>query len=83
MLSVFPGQSENSRANLGRDPWRLISPARAHILTTILALTDILALDEAILNGPRETFASLLFVTIVRGTIEETVAFLDRVVDGL
>ena len=48
-----------------------------------MALTDILALDEAILNGPRETFASLLFVTVVRGTIEETVAFLDRVVDGL
>ena len=46
-------------------------------------LTNFLARDDAILDGARETLASLLLVTVVTGTIEETVASLNGVVDGL
>lgn len=46
-------------------------------------LTDILALDEAIRDGTAKTFASLLLVTVITGTVEETVASFDGIVNGL
>ena len=49
----------------------------------IFPLTDILALHETILDGTGKTLTSLLLVAVVGGAIEEAVALLDRVVDGL
>lgn len=46
-------------------------------------LTNVLALDDAIGNGATETFPSLLFVTVVASTVEETVTRLDGVVHSL
>ena len=46
-------------------------------------LTDILTLHKAILDRAGETFTSLLLVAVIERSIEETVALLDRVVNGL
>ena len=46
-------------------------------------LTDVLALDNAIGNSATEALTSLFLVTVVTGTVKETVARLDGVVDGL
>ena len=45
--------------------------------------TDILALDDAVLDRASKTLAGLLLVAVIERSIEETVALLDRVVDGL
>ena len=47
------------------------------------SLTDILALDKTILDCASETLTSLLLVTVVESGVEETVALLDGIVDGL
>ena len=46
-------------------------------------LTDILTLHKAILDRAGETLTSLLLVAVIERSIEETVALLDCVVDGL
>lgn len=46
-------------------------------------LTNILALDDAVLDGTSKTLAGLLLVSVVTSTVEKTVAGLERVVDGL
>ena len=51
--------------------------------TDAQVLTDIFTLDDAVRNSAAETLTSLLLVTVVTGTIQETVARLDGVVDGL
>ena len=47
------------------------------------SLTDILALNKTILDCASKTLTSLLLVTVVESGVEETVALLDGVVDGL
>ena len=49
----------------------------------VFALTDILTLDKAVLNGTCKTFAGLLLVAIVGSAVEETVALFDSIVYGL
>ncbi len=46
-------------------------------------LTDILALHETILDGAGETLTSLLLVTVIKSSIEQTITLLNRFVDGL
>ena len=46
-------------------------------------LTNFLARDDTVLDGARETLASLLLVSVVTSTVEEAVASLEGVVDGL
>lgn len=48
-----------------------------------MPLTDVLTLDDAVSDRAAESLAGLLFVSIVSGTVQETVACLDSVVDGL
>lgn len=45
--------------------------------------TKVFSLDESVLNGPMNTFSSLYFITIIRGTIEETTAAFDGFVYSL
>ena len=45
--------------------------------------TEVLSLDEACVDGTLDTFTCLLLVTVVTGTVEETVASLDSIEDSL
>ena len=64
-------------------PGEEVASTREIETTDAQVLTDILTLDDAVRNSATETLTSLLLVTVVTGTIEETVARLDGVVDGL
>lgn len=64
-------------------PGEEVASTREIETTDAQVLTDILALDDAVRNSATETLTSLLLVTVVTSTIEETVARLDGVVDGL
>ncbi len=44
---------------------------------------ELLALDQALIDGAGDTLTSLLLVAVVAGTIEETVTGLDGVVDSI
>ena len=46
-------------------------------------LTEVLALDKARVDGTLDAFTSFLLVTVVTSAIEETVASLDSIEDGL
>ncbi len=67
-MEVIPGRMVSEH---GRRPRRMKS------------LTDILPLDEAVLDRTSKTLTGLLLVTVVKSRVEETVALLDSVVDGL
>lgn len=44
---------------------------------------EIFTLDEAILDSPGNTLTGLLLISIVARAVQEAVATLDRIVDGL
>ncbi len=46
-------------------------------------LTDILALDDALLDGTSKTLTSLYLVTVVASTVEKTVTSFQSFVDDL
>lgn len=45
--------------------------------------TEILALDETILDGTLDAIAGLLLVSVITSSIEQTVSSLDSVVHGV
>ena len=46
-------------------------------------LTELLALDETVVDGLLDTLAGLLLIAVVASAVKETVTRLNGVVDGL